>query len=67
MRAVAGEIKKKGFTVSLIDYQDIGNGMIRYFNKQEYNEPNQPPLQTPGGDTQAAGAPVAPPPGAAGR
>ena len=33
----------------------------------DHKEPNKPPLRTPGSGTPAADAPVAPPPGAAGR
>jgi hypothetical protein len=39
---------------------------LRLFNRNE-NLANQPPLQTPTSGTPAAGAPVAPPSGAAGR
>ncbi len=35
IRAVGQHIKKSGFDVSLIDYVPIGNGMVKYFNKQE--------------------------------
>jgi hypothetical protein len=40
---------------------------IRFGPSKIQNSPNQPPLRTPGSVTPAADAPVAPPPGAAGR
>ena len=47
--AIGGAIQKSGFKVSLIDYSDAGNGMIRYSNAQEIpnaqqDETQQPPL-----------------------
>jgi hypothetical protein len=47
--AVGSKIQKSGFKVSLVDYSDIGNGMIRYSNAHEMPnaqqvETQQPPL-----------------------
>jgi hypothetical protein len=42
-------------------------GDIRGETDVKHGKPNQPPLQTPTSGTPAAGAPVAPPSGAAGR
>lgn len=35
LRALGTELKRAGFTVSLCDYADAENKMVRYFNKEE--------------------------------
>ena len=41
LRAIGREIKKSEFKVSLVDYTDIGNGMVRYNNAVEIETAQQ--------------------------
>jgi hypothetical protein len=63
LRQVAKEIKKQGFTTSLVDWADAGSGKVRCFNRNEIRDaqPDAPPNGGPAASIENPGAPGGPP------
>jgi Protein of unknown function (DUF2806) len=63
LREIGKQIKNQGFTASLVDWADMGNGMVRYFNRHEITDaqPGAAPNGGPAASVQNSSAPVGPP------